>query len=177
MNNDQILANWTIVLAIATILMAITTVVLAFFSFRENKRNVRSNAFTVYLEIMKILDDTHNEREEIIKIMRADHNARYHIDDLSTNPDNINKKVDLIIRDWDKIGLMWENGVIPDELIHYYSRAIVSSFLYFSNRILTTRDNKKNSNYRRKYQNLFIYCDKYRHTVKGYELHEELYEL
>src|SRR5688500_13732684 len=103
MENEEILAYWTIVLALSTILLAVTTIVIACFSYIENKRNFQSSKLTAYLDIMQMLDDTHHEREEIIKIVRDNHKAKYNVNNLNENPKNINDKVELIIRDWDKI--------------------------------------------------------------------------
>jgi hypothetical protein len=126
---------------------------------------------------MHLLDATHDEREEIIKLIIEDKRNRYNDINKAENPDGVNQKAELIIRDMDKMALMWENKTIPDELIYYYSRAIVSTFIYFSNKIKHSRENKKNSRYRRKYQNLFIFADKYRHREKGYELNADLYDI
>jgi hypothetical protein len=177
MNSELILANWTVVLAIATILTALTTMVLTYFSFRESKRNFKIDRFKVYLDIMHILDSTHMEREEINRIIRDNSESRFNHLDLTKNSESLNNNVELIIRDWDKIGLMWENGIIPNELVYYYSEAIVSSFIYFLELIRSNRLNKRNQNYRKRYERLFYFADKYRHTYKGTERHDDILKL
>lgn len=187
---EEIIAFWTIVLAGATVLLALLTTVLAFFGYitiRHSHHQVKNvqkalvqiehyTRFSVHRDIMLMLDKTHEEREIINQLIEKNEQERFEIMDLSKAPEDVLKKAELIIRDWDKIGLMWESGVIPEEVLEFYSRSIVSSFLYFSNRIFSERT-RKSSDYRRKFQILFQHADTYRHEKKGHSLHDDLYNV
>jgi len=172
MTSEQLIAYWTFVLTLATIVLALGTTVMAIIAVISLRKAERSARFSVYRDIMNMLDETKREREMINRIIKADDSKRFDQNDRNNNPKELNDKHEEIIGDWDKIALMWEHKVVPEKFImEYYSKAIVSSWLFFSELIYHERAHK-HSGYKKKFQELFKKADEYRHKHKGESLHD-----
>jgi hypothetical protein len=143
MTSEQLIAYWTFVLTLATIVLALGTTVMAIIAVVSLRKSERSARFSVYKDIMNMLDETKKEREMINKIIKTDDSKRFDPKELDNNPTELNDKYEEIIGDWDKIALMWEHKVVPEKFImEYYSKAIVSSWLFFSDLIYQERARK-----------------------------------
>lgn len=161
---------WTFILTLAT---AIATTVLAVIAVVSLFKTERSARFSVYRDVMNMLEDTKKERDIINAMIKIDDTVRFDPEDLSNNRKELSDKHEEIIRDWDKIALMLEHKVIPEDFIlEYYSQAIVSSWLYFSKLIYKERS-QKHSGYKKKFEGLFRKAEEYRHKHKRENPHDD----